>query len=490
MVMTRTSSLGRTAGWSLLLLTLAVSSACPRAVVQDAQRPDLAQKLSASLSPAEFSQLIQDLSEKGGNYHSDNFVSNETSYLHVLGTLREMDISGGAYLGVGPEQNFTYIAKLRPRIAFIVDIRRQAMIQHLLYKAVFHGAANRAEFLAGLLCRPLEGAAVPPEDAPIERLLDSFDRPPAPPDVFEANLARIRRIIQQEFRFPLSARDQEELKAISLTFRREGLEISYQTRLTDTGGLKGFPTLEDLILQPDLNGDLGSFLATEEDFLFVRDMQRRNLIIPLVGDFAGPRALAGIGLFLKRNGCRVRAFYTSNVEQFLFKKNVFGAFVGNVRKLPIDEDGVFIRAFSRNGQSRPAIVPGHLTATMLQKISMFLKDYDDGRYPGYDDLLAALTIAGKKYDRKFLFSAAVGTPDSGEPAAGIAVVETSLRGAKRRGNPTRRVIPSLSRDLIKLVRGNLRSFASLRTTRWVGSPRRFAPRDDTFFVILRMRENR
>src|SRR5262245_62662310 len=70
-----------------------------------------------SLSAAEFSRLIREFSEDDGYFRSDNFTSNETSYLHVIDKLRELEVSGGAYVGVGPEQNFTYIAKIRPRIA-------------------------------------------------------------------------------------------------------------------------------------------------------------------------------------------------------------------------------------------------------------------------------------------------------------------------------------------------------------------------------------
>src|SRR5215472_615819 len=101
-----------------------------------------------SLSAADFSRAIRDISEDGGYFHSDNFTSNETSYLHIVDRLRQLAGSGGAYIGVGPEQNFTYIAKVRPQIAFIVDIRRQAIIQHLMYKAIFELSPTRTEFLS------------------------------------------------------------------------------------------------------------------------------------------------------------------------------------------------------------------------------------------------------------------------------------------------------------------------------------------------------
>ena len=58
------------------------------------------------------------------------------------------------YLGVGPEQNFTYITAVRPRMAFILDIRRGNLQEHLLYKALFELSADRAEFLSRLFSRP------------------------------------------------------------------------------------------------------------------------------------------------------------------------------------------------------------------------------------------------------------------------------------------------------------------------------------------------
>ena len=58
------------------------------------------------------------------------------------------------YLGVGPEQNFTYIVALRPKLAFIVDIRRGNMNEHLLYKAFIELSADRADFLSRLFARP------------------------------------------------------------------------------------------------------------------------------------------------------------------------------------------------------------------------------------------------------------------------------------------------------------------------------------------------
>src|SRR5579872_5895756 len=89
------------------------------------------------LSDAEFWRLSSAFSEPSGSFPFDNFVSNEDMFQQIIPALAERQTTvGGAYLGVGPDQNLTYIVAFRPTIAFIVDIRRQNLLQHLLYKAV------------------------------------------------------------------------------------------------------------------------------------------------------------------------------------------------------------------------------------------------------------------------------------------------------------------------------------------------------------------
>jgi hypothetical protein len=378
-----TSSLCGRLSWNLLILALAFS---PMGLQVPA-------RTDASIPAAEFARLIQQFSEDDGYFRSDNFTSNETSYLQVVDLLRKLEVSGGAYIGVGPEQNFTYIAKVRPRIAFIVDIRRQAMIQHLLYKAIFESASTRAEFLAGLLSRPIAGERAPRTGTSTADLLDYFEQAPAPEETFTGNRDRVRKTIQDRFQFPLSQQDLERLDHVYSSFRKQGVEISFRFGGANWSGSSGFPTLKDLILQNDLKGRPGNFLASEEDYQFVRDLQRRNRVIPVVGDFAGPKALASVGEYLRKNGYTVSAFYTSNVEQFLFQNGVFAVFAGNVRKLPIDGGSLFIRAVSYRGQPHPANVPGYRTTTVLQKISVFLRDFDAGTYEDYWNLVTTHFIA-------------------------------------------------------------------------------------------------
>jgi hypothetical protein len=341
--------------------------------------------LPESLSAAEFARLVQDISEDGGYFHSDNLISNETTYLHVVPKLQGLGASGGAYIGVGPEQNFTYIAKVRPRIAFIVDIRRQAMVQQLMYKAIFQLAPSRAEFLSLLLSRPLPKAVIPGRAASAADLIAFVGHIAADDKAYQANLAEIRKMIKEEFRVPLTDSDNSGLEYIYRSFRTDGLDITYQM-----GGYRSayFPTLGDLIAGTDLQGKPGNFLATADDYDFVRGMQRKNLIIPIVGDFAGKKALAMLGDYLRKIGLTVTAFYTSNVEQYLFQNGVFAGFVANVRKLPVTDRSLFIRSVpARVAYSHPALRPGHMSIALLQQMNVFLQDCDEGHYQTYHDLV-------------------------------------------------------------------------------------------------------
>lgn len=374
----------------LILLLLSIFVASPALSQQSAKQAAL-----ESVPAAEFARIVREFSEEGGYFMSDNFTSNETSYLHVVDKLRELGVTGGAYIGVGPEQNFTYIAKVRPRIAFIVDIRRQAMIQHLMYKAIFHLSPNRAQFLSRLLSKPLpkEGATAPlvREDASAADLVAFFGRIAATDQAYAANLAEIKKVIQEGFQFAFSDRDREHLEYVYKSFRENGLDIAFRLDASYYGGY--FPSLKELALQTDLNGKTGNFLASADDYNFVHDMQKKNLIIPIVGDFSGAKALTAIGDYLRKNGLTVTSFYTSNVEQYLFDSAVFDGFAKNVKKLPINDQSVFIRAVFHMRYTHPARKQDHMSVTLLQRMKVFLKDFDEGLYPSYRELIVTNYIA-------------------------------------------------------------------------------------------------
>jgi hypothetical protein len=238
------------------------------------------------------------------------------------------------------------------------------------------------------LSKPLTKDA-PSAEQPINVLLAYFSKTRGDELTYAANLAAIRKVIQDDFQFPLSARDQTSLEFVYKSFFENGLDASFTLNGWSDGE---FPTLSEIILQPDQNGKLGNFLASREDYDFVRGLHLKNLIIPVVGDFGGKKALTAIGDYLRKNGLTVTAFYTSNVEQYLFDDGSFTGFVNNVRKLPITEGSLFIRWIYQR-YYHPARMAGQRSTSLLQRMGIFLSDYDAGRYQNYLDLISTHYIA-------------------------------------------------------------------------------------------------
>ncbi len=349
---------------------------------------DSADPTPGRIPAAEFSKIIVSFSEEEGYFLSDNLISNEDGYLSILNKMSELRISGGAYIGVGPEQNFTYIAKLRPEIAFLIDIRRGAMIQHLMYKALFHLSEDRAEFLSRLLSRRLAGKDAPDARSKLGAMMNYFSAAPASKPYCEANLAEIERTIQSDFAFPLVQEDRSVLADIYRSFYSEGVDLSFQFRSSHRGGF-GMPSLRDLIEQTAPDGKPGNFLASADEYRFVRDLHEKNRIIPVVGDFAGDKTIKAIAGFLRDRSYVVNAFYTSNVEMYLFQNDAFADFVKNVKLLPTTSKSIFIR--SANNRGRESFM-GYRMATMMQYISVFLKDCQEGLYTDYWTFIRTHTI--------------------------------------------------------------------------------------------------
>jgi hypothetical protein len=79
--------------------------------------PRVLRGIEPARPPTPFAAAIDRLSEPEGAFDTDNLVSNEKSYLDVSPALVAGHVTGGAYLGVGPDQNFSYIARVRPTFA-------------------------------------------------------------------------------------------------------------------------------------------------------------------------------------------------------------------------------------------------------------------------------------------------------------------------------------------------------------------------------------
>jgi hypothetical protein len=294
------------------------------------------------LSDHEFWLLTEQLSEPGGYFRSDNLLSNEIWQQSVIPELIRKTNPGGAYLGVGPEQNFTYIAALKARIAFVIDIRRGNLHTHLMYKALFELASDRLDFVARLFTkRRPEG--LDRESSAQDIFLKLEETATGNEDAFKENMNAIRDLLVHKHNFPLSDEDLEGIEYVYRNFYTFGPEINYASSGNSFGGYGWrFMNYAGLMTLTDENGVNHSFLANEENFKFVKDLEGKNLIIPIVGDFTGPKALRAIGKYLKEHEMTVVAFYLSNVEQYLRMR--WGSFCANVASLPIDEKGTFIRA--------------------------------------------------------------------------------------------------------------------------------------------------
>ena len=333
-----------------------------------------------------FSALVARLSEPGGYFDTDNLLSNERSYLHALRAMRRHGVTGGAYLGVGPDQNFSYIAHVRPRVAFILDIRRDNMLQHLMFRAMFEEANTRAEWLALLFGR----AKAPPATltrAPVEAIIAWVDSTPTTPEAVAGIQRRLQARIAR-YGIPFDSVEEHTIERIHGEFVAAGLDIKFTTHRR--GPRPYYPSYRDLLLERDLDDRPSSFMATEELFNVVRDLQRRGLVVPVVGDFAGDHALAAIGQEVRRRGLKVSAFYTSNVEQYLLRDGSFDRYAATVAKLPHDTRTVMIRSYFSGG-FRPALpqtVPGYASTQLVQPMTSFVAEHAKGAYTSYADVVS------------------------------------------------------------------------------------------------------
>jgi hypothetical protein len=348
---------------------------CFGAPVQFAsQRSDLPERLAND----EFWRLADELSEPGGFFNSDNLVSNEDTFQFVIPELVRIVEPGGVYVGVGPDQNFTYMAAVEPAIAFITDVRQGNRHVHLMYKALFALSANRREFLSRLFSRP---APAGEHDAPVGELLTALTG--APPDAagYEANLAAVLGYLVRHRGEPLAPDDRDGIEFVMQQFFLGGPEMTF----VSNGGFRRnrYPSFVALQTATDRAGVGHAYLSTEEKFHRIKRLQERNLVGPVVGNFGGPKALRAVGSWVRERGGVVTTFYTSNVEQYLFQDSAWGRFRANVASMPTDPTSTFIRSCFNNC-SEPG---GSRAVSLLDSVETLLESVAAGRIRSYWDVL-------------------------------------------------------------------------------------------------------
>ena len=347
-------------------------------MVRRSLTPSANPTLPDRLSDADFWALASDISEPGGYFQiEDNYTSNESEVGQLYTMLRSSRISGGVYMGVGPEQNFTYIASIRPKMAFIVDIRRQAAMQHLMFKAMFEMAADRADFISMLFSKPRPAGL--DSTTSIQKIWEAYRTSATDSVRGNQNYARVVERLTKTHGFTFTADESAKLKAVFNAFYYYGPAIATRGTVQygrggDFTDLTGYAT--------DASGQPRSFLSSEDNYRYVKSLHEKNLIVPITGDFGGPKAIRAIGAYLAGHAGTVSAFYVSNVEQYLFNDGKLRTFFDNVATLPVDSMSVFIRPYSmRRGAG--------LTQSLCP-IAAFIRAANAGRITDNNGALACI----------------------------------------------------------------------------------------------------
>ena len=342
-------------------------------------------QLPAVIGDPEFWRIVTDFSETGGVFQAE-YMSNEDSAQSVIPALKQRATLGGVYMGVGPEQNFTYIAAIQPKLAFVIDIRRDNMLELLMYKAIFELSSGRADFISRLFSRPRPQGL--DASSSVQALFDAYRTVEADANLYEKNLSDVMNFLVNVHKFALSDADKAAVTRIATTFRNAGPDA-----LKGSGDKNA--TYAQIMTGADPSGSQQSYLASEENFAIVQNLQKENRIIPLVGDFAGDKAIVSVGRYLKDHNAVVDVFYVSNVERYLFDQGEHGKrFYTNVASLPQNASSLFIRSVTVDISRRLSIpIPDGPAnwRSFLFPMSPSIKAFDDGRLKTYRDLFEVVS---------------------------------------------------------------------------------------------------
>ena len=315
-----------------------------------------ADTLPAKLTDQEFWRLSEDLSEPNGSFRSDNLVSNEIWLQWVIPDLLTRSRQNSVYLGVGPEQNFTYIAALKPKMVFITDIRRGNLHMHLMYKALFEMTSNRADFVA-MLFNKKRPAGLTEKSTANDIILAYWNIPTSSEAEYKANLKAIQDHLTRTHALPLSKDDLDGIEYVYWSFYWFGPAINYSSS-TNAGNGRAMVSYGDLMIATDGSNVNRSYLSSEETFKVLKDLHQKNLFVPVVGNFGGPKALRSVGKYVRDHGATVSAMYLSNVEQYLQQDGIWGLFCANVASMPLDDRSTFIRSFQGGGGGGSGLTNG------------------------------------------------------------------------------------------------------------------------------------
>ncbi|MEE8349016.1 MAG: hypothetical protein V3R94_05575 [Acidobacteriota bacterium] len=346
-----------------------------------AQVPD-----ATFLTDQELEQVSLAVSGAPRYFDTDNLISNEISHVHVIPKLREVTRKGGAYLGVGPDQNFTYMVHVQPQFAVIIDVRRDNLLQQLFFKQIIEFSADRWEYLSYLFGKQIPSGFQADVQADAATLVEHFRGFSSSSELFEAHFNEIWSAIRT--RFPRLTRedDRATIRHIAGAFFEENLQLRFRSHGRRSRSY--YPTYQQLITEADGQGGLNHYLNSESGFQFLKQLQSRNQVVPVIGDLAGPKAVRSVGKYLEKRGYLVSAVYLSNVESYLLQDGRFPAFIENLSYLPMDRDSVVIRSYFNYRRVHPLTRPGYVVTSLLQRLETFLHLQQERPYRDYWDVVS------------------------------------------------------------------------------------------------------
>jgi hypothetical protein len=247
------------------------------------------------------------------------------------------------------------------------------------------------------------------------QLFEALANQPADSARYRANLQTITERLTRVHRFALTDSEHVSLGCVYGAFFTEGPELTYNyasecrnpgpygyampSRMPppSMGGRIGFrmPTYQVMMTETDSSGVNWSYLGSERQFRMLKDMQERNLIVPLTGNFAGEKALRAVGKWAVAHDVPVTTFYVSNVEQYLFQQgDEANRFYGNVATLPIDSTSTFVRSFSggryigfETGLPLRPQSPAGRSLQLVSSIRETLRAFTEGRLASWIDVI-------------------------------------------------------------------------------------------------------
>jgi hypothetical protein len=332
--------------------------------------------LSDLLFPARdrrFGTVVRDLSRVESGPAADNLVSNEDSYPRPSGQLARAVAPGGVYLGVGPDQNFTLMAHVQPALGVVVDYRRRNLLLHLLHKALFALAPDRAGYLERLTARRPAGLGSDPTPADLVAAFRAarFER-----GRLEETVAEVQRVVR-----PLEVVEDAEwpaLATIQAKLAGPGLDARFLA-------LPMYPTLARLIATTDRLGQPAHMLSSDRLYSRVRALHLGDRVLPLVGDYGQADGLRPLADWLRRHGLAVSVVYVSDVEFFLLRAGRLGAYAANLARVPRTDGALIVRTSTRE-IDHPERVRGDSSTTIARPLAGFVEAALAGRIRSLDDL--------------------------------------------------------------------------------------------------------